>query len=101
MPRTGVPHGNLELGNQCSTTIRLPTAVQRSVRSSSKAITIAPSFATALPSDLRLGSLSVAVPSLRISQVSITPLANSVLHSPAARAISGAGLGSGGGAPPA
>src|SRR5216683_4243951 len=91
MPRTGAPHGYLDDGYQCSTTMRLPTGVQRSVRSSSKTITITPSFSTASPSDLRWGSLSEAVPSLRISQVSTTPLANSTLHSPAGSARSGAG----------
>src|SRR6516164_11513640 len=91
MPSTGFPHGNLEDGYQCSTTMRLPTGVQRSLRSSSKVITSAPSLSTALPSDLRFGSLSEAVPSLRISQVSTTPLANSTLHSPVGRLRSGAG----------
>src|SRR5262245_19838425 len=52
---------------------------------------MAPPILMAFPAEVRFGSETDAVPSLRISQVSTTPLANSMTHCPAGKPFSGAG----------
>src|SRR5262249_56068546 len=74
--------GNAAPGNQCSTTTRLPTAVQRSTRSSWKVITTEPPWITAMPSDLRCGSSTEASPPSPMRHTSVTPLVNSTVHLP-------------------
>ena len=56
---------------QCSTTIRLPTGVQHPGGHPAKATMNEPSFAVTLPSDVRRGSTTEAVPSFLISQISL------------------------------
>src|SRR5579864_3322268 len=90
MPSTGIPDGNWALAAQCSTTIRAPTGVQRSTRSSWKTTTTEPSLPTALPVEDRRGSATAAIPSLRISHASLTPFANSTRHRPTGK-LSGRG----------